>query len=106
MQLMAIKEVIEIATAIVFSLGGPSLLVIALSTWLGKVWAARVLEKDRLKYHSELEKYKSGLDKAKVSFLRFSDYQFKLYNDLWNSLMDLRLAGESLWSDLNEAKTW
>jgi hypothetical protein len=91
------------------SIGGSSILIIGLSSWLGKVWADRILEQDRLKYQSELEKvksnyekelekYKDELDTSKALFLRYSEHQFTLYNNLWNSLCDLDLSAENLWS--------
>jgi len=45
-------------------------IIIGLSSWLGKVWANRILEKDKLKYTSEIEwiksKYIQELEKYKV----------------------------------------
>lgn len=57
------NEIIYSVGAIITSLGGGALIVAAFSAWLGKVWAARILEKDRLKYQSEMEVIKSELNK-------------------------------------------
>jgi len=57
------NEVLYTAGAILTSLGGGALIVAAFSTWLGKVWASRILEKDKLKYQGEMEKIKSELNK-------------------------------------------
>ena len=54
------KEIFMVAGAILGSVGGASLLIMGLSSWLGKVWASRILEKDKLKYQSELEIIKNG----------------------------------------------
>jgi hypothetical protein len=63
----------EIAGAILFSIGSAGILLFALSSWLGKVWANRILERERnalevlketyLKEHSEkIATYKSVVD--------------------------------------------
>jgi hypothetical protein len=53
----------NIAAAVLTSLGGGAIIVAAFSSWLGKVWANRILEKDRAKYQTEIELLKSDLDK-------------------------------------------
>ena len=92
-----------VASAILGSVGGASLIIIGLSSWLGKVWANRILEKDKLKYTSELEKIKAQLQsESQKQHLMFSMYfegQFKLYNDLWVSLSELQSGVEALWSE-------
>ncbi|KJS82185.1 MAG: hypothetical protein JM58_15385 [Peptococcaceae bacterium BICA1-8] len=97
------------AGAVIVSLGGSSALIIGLSSWLGKVWAYRILEKDKLKYQETLEKlkneyqqelehYKLQLEKSKTLFLRYSEHQFSLYNDLYRNLCDLKGSADELWS--------
>ena len=109
---MSLADAINIGTSIVLSLGGAGVLIIGFSTWLGKVWAARVLEQDRMKYKKELEAtkaqyekqleaYKQELDKSKALFIRYSESQFKLYNDLWGSLCKLRITVDDLWNQAN-----
>ena len=88
LKFMTINDVIAIGDRLIVSLGGGALIVFAFSSWLGKVWAKRILEKDKRKYKSELEK-----------ILRYSENQFSRYNDLWIQLCDLRLAGENLWNE-------
>ena len=51
------------ALAIVTSLGGGALIVFAFSSWLGKVWANRILEQDRTKYQAAIEGLKSEITK-------------------------------------------
>lgn len=64
---------LEIAGAILFSIGSAGALLFALSTWLGKVWASRILERERselsilketfLKEHNEkIATYKTAVD--------------------------------------------
>ncbi len=111
---MSLSDYINIGTSIIVSLGGSSVIIIGLSKWFGGVLANKLLEKDRLKYQAvlekvkssyekELEKYKDQLEKQKALFLRYREYQFKLYNELWVSLSDLRLRADLLWqhADMN-----
>jgi len=44
------EEIFQIALAIITSLGGSALLVLVFSSWPGKIWAVRILEKERAKY--------------------------------------------------------
>ena len=45
----------NVARAIMLSVGGAGALLFFLSSWLGKVWASRILEQDKQKYARELE---------------------------------------------------
>lgn len=103
-----IKIALEWLGAIVVSVGGTSAIVIGLAKWFGDRLANKLLEKDKAKYQEELEglktKYqteieikKNDLEKSKTLFLRYSEHQFNLYNDLWKSLCDLKSIGEELW---------
>ncbi len=83
-------ESFKLASSMLASIGGGAFIIIALSSWLGKVWANRILEADKLKYQSALEVVN-----------RYSETQFHLYNELWSSLCDLRIAGDSLWEEAN-----
>lgn len=94
--------------AIFISIGSTSGIVILLAKWFGDRLANKLLEKDKAKYQNELEELKiryqeeleikkNDLEKSKSVFLRYSEHQFNLYNDLWKSLCDLRHIGEELW---------
>jgi hypothetical protein len=103
-----IKSALEWFGAIVISVGGTGAIVIALAKWFGDRLANKLLEKDKAKYQEELEGLKTqyqkeietkktDLEKSKTLFLRYSEHQFNLYNELWKSLCDLRNIGEELW---------
>lgn len=51
------------------------------------------LEELKKEYQKELESHKTGLQ----TVARYSEYQFKLYNELWFSLYDLKSHAEDLW---------
>ncbi|MCF6150444.1 MAG: hypothetical protein E3K37_17550 [Candidatus Kuenenia sp.] len=70
-----VSNVFSIAEAMIGSVGGAALIIVALSTWLGKVWANRILDKDRLKYASELEQIRNKLNSERER----SQFVFSLY---------------------------
>lgn len=51
------------------------------------------LEEMKKGYQKEIEGYKIGLQ----TVARYSEYQFKLYNELWTSLYELKSKAEELW---------
>ena len=61
---MSIDEIFKISGAILGSVGGAAVIIVGLSSWLGKVWANRILEKDKLAYSSELERIKNKLHRC------------------------------------------
>jgi hypothetical protein len=61
---MTIRDAVELATAIVTSLGGGGALVFGLSGHLGKLWADRALEQERHKYADLLMNAKDNLERA------------------------------------------
>lgn len=98
---MNFEDIFKLAIAIITSVGGAALIMMALSSWLGKVWANRILEKDKLKYTSVLEKLKTDLQnesqKQQFVFSMYFEGQFKIYNDLWLALSELQNEVDKLW---------
>jgi len=103
-----IKIAIEWVAALVVSVGGSGVIIVAIAKWFGSRLANKLLEKDKAKYQKELEDIKSvyqqtleekklELEKQKTMFLRYSEHQFTLYNDLWKSLCALKHTAEELW---------
>jgi hypothetical protein len=58
---MTLTDVYEIAGAVMISLGGAAAILFAFSSWLGKVWAERILSKEKAKYAEDLESFKKKL---------------------------------------------
>ena len=100
---MDFNDIFKLAGAIITSVGGAGLVIAAFSTWLGRVWADRILERDKLKYASELEKLKNQLQseaqRYQFIFSLYFEGQFKIYNDLWLSLADLQEKADHLWNE-------
>jgi hypothetical protein len=55
-------DILKIVTAVIFSIASGGTLVFALSSWLGKVWANRILESDRSKYQKEMDALRAGYE--------------------------------------------
>jgi len=100
---MSLSSVIEIAAAILASLGGAGLIIVSCASWLGKVWANRILESDRRKYSEELERVRSELEASRrmlqaeldqvilVHRVQF-ETEFRVLADIWAKLAVLRSA--------------
>ncbi len=103
---MGIEDIFMISGAILGSVGGAAAIIFAFSTWLGHVWANRILEKDKLKYSTELEKIKTQLQnesqKQNLMFSLYFEGQFKIYNNLWVSLIELQNGVEALWDEASQ----
>ena len=100
---MEIEEVFNVASAVLVSTGVAAAIIFGLSSWLGKIWASRILDKERQAYAVELEGLRSQLktaaEKQQLVFAMYFEGQFKIYNDLWLSLVNLQTGIEQLWEE-------
>ena len=75
-------EVLKIVAGVIAALGGGGAIVAGLSSWLGKVWANRLMAEEKAKYEKELERLAKQLERKNyVSKVRF-DAEFSIYRDL------------------------
>lgn len=102
------SEIFETVSAVLLSLGGGGALVVGLSSWLGKVWANRILEDEKFLHQKELEHYKSEMVKRlnslnvnneKALYISKSQYdmEFNIYKDIWAKLFDVIASTKSLY---------
>lgn len=109
-QLSTLWEVLYIAGAILGSLGGASVIIIGTSKLFGDFLSKRLLdsynnqhEKELAaitsKYSRQLEETKSELEKTKSQFIRYSEEQFELYNDVWRVLLQTKRLADELWEN-------
>jgi hypothetical protein len=61
---MTAGDVLSIAATIIAALGGGAAIVFALSSWLGKVWANRLMEADKSRYARDLKTLESDLSRV------------------------------------------
>jgi len=107
---MTWTEIMKFLGATLVSMGGATVVIVGLSKWFGDFLSKRLLdnynnkhskelEGIKGKYGKELEETKSALEKAKSQFLRYSEKQFDLYNDLWRVLLYTKLQADELWEN-------
>ena len=105
---MELTEHFKLVTAFFASVGGASVVIIAIAKWFGDFMSHRLLdsynnkhkselEELKSKYAKELESTKNDLEKAKMQFVRYSEKQFELYNDLWKTLLYTKQQADMLW---------
>ena len=86
---MTLEEIVKIATAILLSLGGGGAIIFAFSSWLGKVWADRIMAKERANFEREITALKASLEKTNAESVEklktdleiFRDTQLKAHTD-------------------------
>lgn len=117
-----LEEIFKVAGALIVSIGGSGAILFGLSSWLGKVWANRILETEKKKFAMEIEKYKSKLNKeiniansiidkaVYVTKLQY-DKEFSIYLEIWEKLAKCVISTKALYptfenvpSDENELK--
>lgn len=73
------KEIFQITFAIIASIGSGGAIVFALSSWLGKIWAQRIINKDELTNNYIL--YSS-----QIQFER----EYKIYSQIWLKMLNMK----------------
>ena len=58
---MTLSDAYEIASAVLISVGGAAGILFVFSSWLGKVWAERILSKEKAKNAEDIEAFKKQL---------------------------------------------
>jgi hypothetical protein len=91
---MSFQDVLQISVTVLASLGGGGVIVVGFASWLGKVWAARILEQDRKKYTAEIEELKARLQHEMQFALKQRDQSFNLSitSHMANVLFDKHVA--------------
>jgi hypothetical protein len=100
---MIMPEVFQTALAVLGSVGIGGGIVFALSSWLGKVWAARILEEDRARFQAVLQSTEHEaqrvLERLKVETqkqvlvhrVQF-ETEFQAYREIWQALSEAIVA--------------
>jgi hypothetical protein len=73
--------------------------IVGLAAWLGKIWAGRILEKDRAKYQTSMETLLADLRTTNTKELLVHQLQFQkefeVYKELWIPALGLARAGSN-----------
>lgn len=94
---MDLIELGSILLTVLVSIGSAGAFVIVASKWIGQILADRISQSLQHRYDRQLEEYRNQLQIYSSALLRYSGEQFKLYNNLWHSLSDLKKVGDKLW---------
>ncbi|OOX38250.1 hypothetical protein BJL83_23575 [Vibrio parahaemolyticus] len=89
---MIFTEILGISATILGTLGGGAAIVFAMSNWLGKLWANRLMEHQKAEYARELESIKSTLLKESESYkikLKKSEFIFEKQHEASSELVAL-----------------
>jgi hypothetical protein len=54
-----LPELMKIVFLLIASLGGGGAIILGLSSWFGKIWADRLMQKQRATYEKEIEEFKA-----------------------------------------------
>lgn len=104
----SMSDLSQMILEILGAVGVAGVILFGLSSWLGNVWASRILAREQAKYdealHRTTAKYDQHLEIARAAINRYSESQFSRYGELWQSLCDLRAAGDDLWESATPDK--
>lgn len=108
----SMNDILQILTQILTIFGGGAVIALAIIRWFGGVWEKRIIENEKAKhaielealknrYTREFEEYKSNLQFLIARSARFDNGQFETYLKIWESLQELKFAGDALWNRAN-----
>ncbi|EOX4459409.1 hypothetical protein [Vibrio diabolicus] len=97
---MSTSNIFEVALAIIGSVGGAGAIIFGLSSFLGKVWANRLMQQEVAKHNEKLEAVKSELKKLEsehvVRFTRLHEKQADIIAQLYSKLYEVNLCRDTL----------
>jgi len=77
---MELNDLLELSGVVLGSLGGAAAIIFGFSSWLGKVWANRLMTKEKAEYAQELESLRNRLTQDTESYkikLKKSEFLFQ-----------------------------
>src|SRR5260221_7098450 len=100
---LSFQDAFKVVAAAILSVGGGGVIVVGLSSWLGKLWAQLLMQKDIAKYAADLESLKGKLEGANkriqaeldktvyVHRVQF-ETEFKALSGIWAKVAAVRSA--------------
>lgn len=97
---MNVDDILKVAAAIITSIGGGAVIVVAISKWCGEILAQKLLSNISHKHERDIEQYKANLQNMSSEFaalLNHSvevtkkqyDMEIEIYKNIWNALYDV-----------------
>jgi len=87
---MTIEDIFKVAAAVIISTGGAGAILFGLSSWLGKVWANRILENEKAKHRVELEEFKAQLSQANIRYTKLHEKRAEIISEFYSLINLLR----------------
>lgn len=109
---MQLQELLELSGVILGSIGSGGAIIVAFSSWLGKVWANRLMEKEKAAHSKDLESlrnrliqdtesYKIKLKKSEFIFQKEFEAASKL-SELIQSILPEHYMPNMHWGDVSQ----
>ena len=94
-------QAFEVAQALLLSLGGGGLIVLGLSSYLGKVWAKRILQNEKQQHEKDLSEFKNKLEALTARSALNYQQKIELYKVVSTPLIELvvQIAKDGLTQD-------
>jgi hypothetical protein len=89
---MRFQELLELSGVILGSIGGGAIIIFSFSNWLGKLWAIRLMEKEKAAYSQELESLRNKLIQDTENYkikLKKSEFIFQKEFDAASGLSEI-----------------
>ncbi|WP_375749995.1 hypothetical protein [Vibrio sp. HN007] len=86
------ESIFKVSAGFLASVGSASAIILGLSSWLGKVWAQRILEQEKNRMATELEAVKRDLDLAKDKLLSNHSDKIAIYRMVLDTVADILAA--------------
>lgn len=97
---MNVDDILKICAAIITSIGGSAVIIVAISKWFGEVLAQKLLSDIGHKHEKDIEQYKFNLQNMSTEFAALLDHsvevtkkqydmEIEIYKNIWNALYDV-----------------
>lgn len=105
----------EIIKEIIALLGGATIVLAALFAFIGKLWLSRDIEREKYNLQKQMIQIQNELSATNkkleaelqrsihVDKIQF-DYEFKIYQEVWSSLVSLRMVTMRLRPTIDEVE--
>jgi len=85
---MTFVEGMNLVGAVIVSIGGASVIIFALSSWLGKVWANRIMQNEKQAFKKSFEAMKEDFQRETTKREMFHQISQKCYEGLFSKKVE------------------
>lgn len=97
---MNVNDVFKVVAALIASIGGSAVIIVAISKWFAEVLAQKLLSDIGHKHEKDIEQYKFNLQNMSTEFAALLDHsvavtkkqydmEIEIYKNIWNTLYDV-----------------